>query len=69
ALQSLIAEMKHEGVKLIIVGLKTRIIVKLRRAGVHKEVEELTYCRHLAQARTVALRWQKEQPEDLFLGT
>ncbi|MDR5900056.1 SulP family inorganic anion transporter [Halomonas vilamensis] len=40
ALQSLIAEMKHEGVKLIIVGLKTRIIVKLRRAGVHKEVGE-----------------------------
>ncbi|UYO74697.1 C4-dicarboxylic acid transporter DauA [Halomonas qinghailakensis] len=60
AFQSLIAEMKHQGVRLIIVGLKTRIIVKLRRAGVHKVAGSLTYCRHLEQASVVAQRWQKE---------
>lgn len=59
ALQSLIAEMKHEGVKLVIVGLKTRIIVKLRRAGIRKEIGLLTYCRHFEQARRVAIRWSE----------
>lgn len=59
ALRSLITEMKHDGVGLIIVGLKTRIIVKLRRAGVRKMAGTLTYCRHLEQARMVALCWLK----------
>ncbi|XKE47016.1 C4-dicarboxylic acid transporter DauA [Halomonas organivorans] len=63
ALQSLITDMKHEGVGLIIVGLRARLIVKLRRAGVHKVAGSLTYCRHLEQARKVALRWQKEKIE------
>ncbi|MFO7579424.1 MAG: C4-dicarboxylic acid transporter DauA [Nitrosomonas halophila] len=62
-LQSLIIEMKHKGVRLILVGVQTRIIVKLRRAGVRKVAGSLTHCRNLEQARTVALRWQKEQTE------
>lgn len=63
ALQSLIDEMKHEGIRLILVGLKTRIIVKLRRAGIHKVAGLLTYCQDLEQAKIVALRWQ-ELPTD-----
>lgn len=60
AFQSLLTEMKHEGVRLIILGLRTRIIVKLRRAGIRKEAGVLTYCQQLEQARKVALRWQKK---------
>ncbi len=57
ALKSLIAEMKHDGVGLIIVGLRARIIVKLSRAGVYKVPGALTYCRHIEQAKKVARRW------------
>lgn len=60
ALQSLIAEMKHQGVRLIMVGLKTRIIVKLRRAGLRKLAGSLTYCQDLPQARNVAWRWHQQ---------
>lgn len=59
ALKTLIAEMKQGGVGLIIVGLRTRIIVKLRRAGVRKTAGSLTYCRQLEQAKSIALRWHK----------
>lgn len=61
ALQSLVAEMKRGDVALIVVGLQPRIIAKLRRAGIQKVAGSLTYCRDLAQAGTVALRWQKER--------
>lgn len=63
ALQSLITEMKSKGVKLILVGLRTRMIVKLRRAGVRKVAGTLTYCQNLDQAKIVVLRWQKQQSE------
>lgn len=59
ALQSLIAEMKRRHVGLIMVGVRARIIVKLRRAGVRKVAGSLTYCRHLEHAATVASRWQQ----------
>ncbi|WP_151669814.1 C4-dicarboxylic acid transporter DauA [Nitrincola schmidtii] len=58
-LQSVISEMKHNGVGMIIVGLQPRMIVKLRRAQVQKQQGALTYCRHFGQAKTVALRWHK----------
>lgn len=61
ALQSLIGEMHREGVRLILAGLPTRIIVKLRRAGIHTAAGALTHCRNMEQAQTVALRWQKTQ--------
>jgi SulP family sulfate permease len=61
ALQSLITEMKRKRVGLIFLGMRTRIIVKLRRAGVKKVAGSLTYCRNLEQAKIVALRWQKVQ--------
>lgn len=61
ALQSLIDEMHRAGVALILVGLPTRIIVKLRRSGIRTTAGMLTYCRGLPRARSVALRWQKEK--------
>jgi SulP family sulfate permease len=63
ALQSLIGEMHREGVALILVGLPTRIIVKLRRAGIRKVAGMLTYRSDLQSARTVALRWHHERHE------
>jgi SulP family sulfate permease len=61
ALQSLVDEMKRDGIGLILVGFRTRIIVKLRRAGLHRVAGLVTFCRNLEQARTVALRWQKQR--------
>jgi len=57
ALQSLIREMHHASVSLIMTGLSTRIIIKLRRAGIHKQRGRLTWCSDLTAARAVALRW------------
>ncbi|SEK78012.1 C4-dicarboxylic acid transporter DauA [Halomonas daqiaonensis] len=57
ALKTLIDEMHHEGVALVLVGLPARILVKLRRAGIHRSAGRLTWCRELAQARRVAIRW------------
>jgi SulP family sulfate permease len=58
ALQSMIAEMQRKGIALVLVGLQSRIIVKLRRAGIHKTAGSLIYCRTLAQAKSVVTRWQ-----------
>lgn len=57
ALEALIDEMHREGISLVLVGLPTRIIAKLRRAGIRKTADRLTYCRELSHARRVALRW------------
>ncbi|SDI99908.1 C4-dicarboxylic acid transporter DauA [Billgrantia gudaonensis] len=57
ALEALIDEMHREGIALVLVGLPTRILVKLRRAGIRKAAGRLTYCRELSHARRVALRW------------
>ncbi|GJL82422.1 MAG: sodium-independent anion transporter [marine bacterium B5-7] len=61
ALQSLINDMHRERVALIMVGLPTRIIVKLRKAGVRKIAGMLTYCRGLKRAKTTAILWQRER--------
>lgn len=63
ALQSLIGEMHREGIALILVGLPTRIVVKLRRAGILKHRGTLTYTRDLQRARTVAQRWHRDTGE------
>ncbi|MFO7646828.1 C4-dicarboxylic acid transporter DauA [Halomonas campaniensis] len=57
ALKALVEEMHREGVGLVMVGLPTRIIVKLRRAGLRKTAGRLTWCRELSHARAVARRW------------
>jgi len=57
AMQSLIRGMHRANVSLILTGLSTRIIVKLRRAGIRKSSGRLTYCSDLTAARDVALRW------------
>ncbi|MBB3190395.1 C4-dicarboxylic acid transporter DauA [Halomonas cerina] len=61
ALKALIDEMHREGVALVLVGLPTRILVKLRRAGIRRTVGRLTWCRELAHARRVARRWLGEE--------
>lgn len=63
ALKALVAEMRHGGVSLILVGLQPRIIAKLRRADIRKVAGSLTYCGDLEQAKTVALRWHEKRAE------
>ncbi len=63
ALQSLIDEMQHEGVGLILAGLPPRIIVKLRRAGVRTIKGKLSYCRDMSRAGAVARRWTAQHAE------
>ena len=58
ALQTLTREMQHQKIGLILVGLPTRIIVKLRRAGIVKRGGILTYCQNLRMAKATALRWK-----------
>lgn len=60
ALQSLIDHMQREKIGLIFVGVRTRIIGKLRRAGVRKVAKSLTYCRDLEDAKRVSIRWNSE---------
>ncbi|WFM71170.1 C4-dicarboxylic acid transporter DauA [Halomonas sp. CKK8] len=57
ALKALVDEMHRQGVALVLVGLPARILVKLRRAGIRRTAGRLTWCRELAYARKVALRW------------
>ncbi len=57
ALESMISEMGRDGVRLILVGLQPRMIVKLRRAGIHKVAGSLAYCRNLERAEAVVRRW------------
>lgn len=63
AFKSLINEMHRKSVRLILVGVQPRIIVKLRRAGIHKVAEKLTYCRDIEKAQSVALRWLRKMTD------
>jgi len=58
ALQALISELNRAGTGLILSGLPSRIIVKLRRAGIRKQLGRLTYSRNMQEALLVARRWQ-----------
>lgn len=57
ALQSLITDLRQKGIALIFVGMKARLIVKLRRAGVRKEVGRLTYVTDMEEGARVVRRW------------
>ncbi|SFT36671.1 C4-dicarboxylic acid transporter DauA [Halomonas saccharevitans] len=57
ALKALIDTMHREGVALVLVGLPTRILVKLRRAGIRRAAGRLSWCRELQHARRLAQRW------------
>ncbi|MDT8439152.1 MAG: C4-dicarboxylic acid transporter DauA [Wenzhouxiangellaceae bacterium] len=61
ALQSLIEQMNQQGVGLILAGMRTRMIVKLRRAGVRKRTRWLTYCPDLEHAGRISRRWCAER--------
>ncbi|XKF16018.1 C4-dicarboxylic acid transporter DauA [Halomonas sp. BLK-85] len=58
ALEMLLDDMARDNVGVILVGLKARMILKLRRAGIHKVPGQRLYCQHMAQAIKVARRWQ-----------
>ncbi|MGM0616100.1 MAG: C4-dicarboxylic acid transporter DauA [Pseudomonadota bacterium] len=58
ALETLLDDMERDNVGVILVGLKARMILKLRRAGIHKMPGQRLYCQHMAQAIKVARRWQ-----------
>ncbi|PFG10638.1 MULTISPECIES: C4-dicarboxylic acid transporter DauA [unclassified Marinobacter] len=60
-LQTLVEDMLQDNVSLILTGLPTRIIVKLRRAHVRKVIGRLTYAGSLTQAKAIALRWLASQ--------
>lgn len=64
ALESLIDELRREGVALVLIGLPTRILVKLRRAGIRRAPGRLTWCRDLARGRHVALGWLGGRDQD-----
>ena len=61
AFRSLVDEMRRQGVALIIAGLTPRIIVKLRRAGIHKAAGTLTYCSDMERAASAAVRWHERR--------
>ncbi|WP_168012667.1 C4-dicarboxylic acid transporter DauA [Halomonas salinarum] len=63
ALRRMVEEMRRQQVALILIGLSPRQIIKLRRAGIHTTAGELTHCRSLTRARTVALRWLDQGPQ------
>ena len=58
ALETLLDDMARDNVGVIVVGLKARMILKLRRAGIHKVPGQRLYCQHMARAIKVARRWQ-----------
>ncbi len=59
ALQSLIDNLQRKGIALILSGVTTAMILKLRRAGIRKRATTLTYCRDLTHAERVAQRWRE----------
>lgn len=64
ALQTFLTDVREQEVAVILTGLSSSLIVKLRRAGVRTERNKLTYASTLNQAAKIAIRWQKSrQPE------
>lgn len=59
ALQTFLDEVHEQHIAVILSGLPSRLIVKLRRAGVRKTLTALTYARDLDQAVTIAARWRE----------
>ena len=57
ALQAVVDDLQRNGVGLIMVGLPSRIIAKMRRAGIRRVAGRLTHCGTLEQAGRVAQRW------------
>ena len=58
ALETLLDDMARDNVGVIVVGLKARMILKLRRAGIRKVPGQRLYCQQMGQAIRVARRWQ-----------
>lgn len=57
ALHNLIADIKQQRISMVIVGLPTRIIIKLQRAGITKSPGVLSFRSNISEASALALRW------------
>jgi sulfate permease, SulP family len=57
AVQGLVDEMRKQGVALIFIGLKSRMVLKLMRVGIRRAEGQLTFSSGIQQAQKVALRW------------
>jgi sulfate permease, SulP family len=57
AVQGLAEELRRQGIALAFVGLRSRMVLKLLRAGVRRVEGQLTFCNTMDQARKVATRW------------
>lgn len=57
ALDALRRELGEQGVGVIFVGLQPRMALKIKRAGMHREVGKLAVVSHLTHAERVARRW------------
>lgn len=57
ALQTFLNDLHDQDVAVILSGLSSHLIVKLRRAGIKKTLATLTYARDLTQAVMMAERW------------
>lgn len=68
ALQSVVDDLQRHGVGLIMVGLPSRIIAKMRRAGIRREAGRLSHCRTLEQAGRMVSRWLPQVDTDSQAG-
>ena len=68
ALQSVVDDLQRNGVGLIMVGLPSRIIAKMRRAGIRREAGRLSHCRTLEQAGRMVSRWLPQVDTDSQAG-
>ncbi|WP_279384667.1 SulP family inorganic anion transporter [Vreelandella lionensis] len=57
ALGTLRRELGEQGVGIIFVGLPPRLALKIKRAGIHREVGKLAVVSNLAHAERLARRW------------
>lgn len=63
ALRTLVDDMEHQDLGLILCHLPVRLVHKLRRGGIRKRSGKLTYAANLDQARQIALRWLNQQSQ------
>lgn len=57
ALKTLISELRSQQVGLILIGISARLLLKLKRAGIHREAGRLAYAKEPTRARRLAMKW------------
>ena len=61
ALDTLRRELSEQGVGVMFVGLQPRLALKIKRAGIKREVRKLAVVSNLAHAERMAQRWLEKQ--------